>query len=97
MSTERRDVVAEGSSSGKSNPNWSRMEEGGGTERGSTGEYILLRNLVRGSCYLLMVTASDIFCVFVYVCVCGVCVGRAIGCQGKKKMYILLKTRRCVC
>lgn len=63
MSTERRDV-AEGSSSGKSNPNWSRMEEGGGTERGSTGEYILWRNLVRGSCYLLMVTmflASDFF------------------------------------
>ncbi|XP_037305636.2 signal-induced proliferation-associated 1-like protein 1 isoform X2 [Pungitius pungitius] len=36
MSTERREVVGEGGSSGKSTPNWSRMEEGGGAERGST-------------------------------------------------------------
>ncbi|GLD49626.1 signal-induced proliferation-associated 1-like protein 1 isoform X1, partial [Lates japonicus] len=36
MSAERREVVGEGGSSGKSTPNWSRMEEGGGTERGST-------------------------------------------------------------
>lgn len=56
MSTERRDVVAEGGSSGKSTPNWSRMEEGGGTERGSIGEYFLWRNLVRGRCCFLMVT-----------------------------------------
>ena len=43
MSAERRDLVGEGGSSGKSTPNWSRMEEGGGAERGSTGEYILWR------------------------------------------------------
>uniref|UniRef100_A0A1A8D4I7 Signal-induced proliferation-associated 1 like 1 n=1 Tax=Nothobranchius kadleci TaxID=1051664 RepID=A0A1A8D4I7_NOTKA len=36
MSSERREVVGEGGSSGKSTPNWSRMEEGGGSERGST-------------------------------------------------------------
>ncbi|KAF0023719.1 hypothetical protein F2P81_024349 [Scophthalmus maximus] len=36
MSSERRDVVSEGGSSGKSTPNWSRTEEGGGAERGST-------------------------------------------------------------
>ncbi|KAF7646773.1 hypothetical protein LDENG_00182750 [Lucifuga dentata] len=37
MSAEReRQVVGEGGSSGKSTPNWSRMEEGGGVERGST-------------------------------------------------------------
>uniref|UniRef100_A0AAQ4NQY2 Signal-induced proliferation-associated 1 like 1 n=1 Tax=Gasterosteus aculeatus aculeatus TaxID=481459 RepID=A0AAQ4NQY2_GASAC len=36
MSTERREVAGEGGSSGKSTPNWSRMEEGGGAERGST-------------------------------------------------------------
>ncbi|KAA8583035.1 hypothetical protein FQN60_015581, partial [Etheostoma spectabile] len=36
MSGERREVVGEGGSSGKSTPNWSRMEEGGGAERGST-------------------------------------------------------------
>uniref|UniRef100_A0A4W6BXG8 Signal-induced proliferation-associated 1 like 1 n=1 Tax=Lates calcarifer TaxID=8187 RepID=A0A4W6BXG8_LATCA len=36
MSAERREVVGEGGSSGKSTPNWSRMEEGGGAERGST-------------------------------------------------------------
>ncbi|XP_073349647.1 signal-induced proliferation-associated 1-like protein 1 isoform X2 [Pagrus major] len=36
MSAERREVVGEGSSSGKSTPNWSRMEEGGSGERGST-------------------------------------------------------------
>ncbi|XP_030260582.1 signal-induced proliferation-associated 1-like protein 1 isoform X2 [Sparus aurata] len=36
MSGERREVVGEGSSSGKSTPNWSRMEEGGSGERGST-------------------------------------------------------------
>ncbi|KAK0134505.1 Signal-induced proliferation-associated 1-like protein 1 [Merluccius polli] len=34
MSSERQ-VVGEGGSSGKSTPNWSRMEEGGGAERGS--------------------------------------------------------------
>lgn len=44
MSAERREIVGEGGSSGKSTPNWSRLEEGGGAERGSTGEYILLRN-----------------------------------------------------
>lgn len=38
MPAERREVVAEGGSSGKSTPNWSRMEEGGGSERGSTGK-----------------------------------------------------------
>ncbi|XP_054474221.1 signal-induced proliferation-associated 1-like protein 1 isoform X3 [Anoplopoma fimbria] len=36
MSTERREGGGEGGSSGKSTPNWSRMEEGGGAERGST-------------------------------------------------------------
>ncbi|KAK1888804.1 Signal-induced proliferation-associated 1-like protein 1 [Dissostichus eleginoides] len=36
MSGDRRDVVGEGGSSGKSTPNWSRMEEGGGAERTST-------------------------------------------------------------
>uniref|UniRef100_A0A3Q3KSE6 Signal-induced proliferation-associated 1 like 1 n=1 Tax=Mastacembelus armatus TaxID=205130 RepID=A0A3Q3KSE6_9TELE len=36
MSAERREAVGEGGSSGKSTPNWSRMEDGGGTERGST-------------------------------------------------------------
>uniref|UniRef100_A0A3Q3VPN0 Uncharacterized protein n=1 Tax=Mola mola TaxID=94237 RepID=A0A3Q3VPN0_MOLML len=36
MPADRREMVAEGGSSGKSTPNWSRMEEGGGTERGST-------------------------------------------------------------
>ncbi|XP_070705024.1 signal-induced proliferation-associated 1-like protein 1 isoform X2 [Pempheris klunzingeri] len=35
MSAERRDVVGEGGSSGKSTPNWSRLEDGGGSERGS--------------------------------------------------------------
>lgn len=40
MSGERREAIVEGGSSGKSTPNWSRMEEGGGTERGSTGEHI---------------------------------------------------------
>ncbi|KAM3861023.1 LOW QUALITY PROTEIN: signal-induced proliferation-associated 1-like protein 1 [Diretmus argenteus] len=34
MSSERQ-AVGEGVSSGKSTPNWSRMEEGGGVERGS--------------------------------------------------------------
>lgn len=29
--------MADSGSGGKSAPNWSRMEEGGGTERGSTG------------------------------------------------------------
>lgn len=42
MSSERREVVGEGGSSGKSTPNWSRMEEGGErAERGSTGKFIL--------------------------------------------------------
>lgn len=41
MSSERREVIAESASSGKSTPNWSRMEEGGGSERGSTGKHIL--------------------------------------------------------
>uniref|UniRef100_A0A7N6A464 Signal-induced proliferation-associated 1 like 1 n=1 Tax=Anabas testudineus TaxID=64144 RepID=A0A7N6A464_ANATE len=36
MSSERREVVGDGGSSGKSTPNWSRMDEGGGAERGST-------------------------------------------------------------
>uniref|UniRef100_A0A672FVX9 Signal-induced proliferation-associated 1 like 1 n=1 Tax=Salarias fasciatus TaxID=181472 RepID=A0A672FVX9_SALFA len=36
MSTERREIVGEGGSSGKSTPNWSRMEEGGGGDRGSS-------------------------------------------------------------
>ncbi|KAM4600472.1 signal-induced proliferation-associated 1-like protein 1 [Polymixia lowei] len=35
MPSERQ-AVGEGGSSGKSTPNWSRMEEGGGVERGST-------------------------------------------------------------
>ncbi|XP_056150098.1 signal-induced proliferation-associated 1-like protein 1 [Lampris incognitus] len=35
MSSERQ-AVGEGASSGKATPNWSRMEEGGGVERGST-------------------------------------------------------------
>uniref|UniRef100_A0A665U6N4 Signal-induced proliferation-associated 1 like 1 n=1 Tax=Echeneis naucrates TaxID=173247 RepID=A0A665U6N4_ECHNA len=36
MPVERREVAGEGGCSGKSTPNWSRMEEGGGAERGST-------------------------------------------------------------
>uniref|UniRef100_UPI0037E82B80 signal-induced proliferation-associated 1-like protein 1 isoform X1 n=1 Tax=Semicossyphus pulcher TaxID=241346 RepID=UPI0037E82B80 len=36
LSGERREVVGEGVPSGKSTPNWSRMDEGGGAERGST-------------------------------------------------------------
>lgn len=32
-------MPAEGGSSGKSTPNWSRMEEVGGSERGSTGKF----------------------------------------------------------
>lgn len=38
MSAERREVITESASSGKSTPNWSRMEESGGSERGSTGK-----------------------------------------------------------
>lgn len=34
-------MVGEGVSGGKSTPNWSRMDEGGGNERGSTGDVIL--------------------------------------------------------
>uniref|UniRef100_A0A4W5L9I4 Uncharacterized protein n=1 Tax=Hucho hucho TaxID=62062 RepID=A0A4W5L9I4_9TELE len=37
LSTERQ-VVGEGGSSGKSTPNWPRVEEGGEPDRGSTGE-----------------------------------------------------------
>uniref|UniRef100_A0A7N6B1N7 Signal-induced proliferation-associated 1 like 1 n=1 Tax=Anabas testudineus TaxID=64144 RepID=A0A7N6B1N7_ANATE len=40
MSSERREVVGDGGSSGKSTPNWSRMDEGGGAERGSTGKCV---------------------------------------------------------
>uniref|UniRef100_A0A8C7INC0 Signal-induced proliferation-associated 1 like 1 n=1 Tax=Oncorhynchus kisutch TaxID=8019 RepID=A0A8C7INC0_ONCKI len=36
LSTERQ-VVGEGGASGKSTPNWPRVEEGGGSDRGSTG------------------------------------------------------------
>lgn len=32
-------MAAEGGSSGKSTPNWSRMEDGGGSERGSAGKF----------------------------------------------------------
>lgn len=39
MSTERREV-GEGGSGGKSTSNWSRMDEGGGAERGSTGMHV---------------------------------------------------------
>lgn len=38
LPAERREAAAEGGSSGKSTPNWSRMEEGGGSERGSAGK-----------------------------------------------------------
>ncbi|XP_034383578.1 signal-induced proliferation-associated 1-like protein 1 [Cyclopterus lumpus] len=36
MSAERREGAGEGGSSGKSTPNWTRLEEGGGAERAST-------------------------------------------------------------
>lgn len=45
MPAERREVAAEGGSSGKSTPNWSRMEEVGGSERGSTGKFEQFRYL----------------------------------------------------
>lgn len=38
MPAERREVMADSGSGGKSTPGWSRMDEGGGPERGSTGE-----------------------------------------------------------
>lgn len=41
MPAERREVMTEGGSGGKSTSNWSRMEEGGGTERGSTGIFVV--------------------------------------------------------
>lgn len=37
MSGERREVAGESGSGGKSSSSWSRMDEGGGAERGSTG------------------------------------------------------------
>lgn len=60
MSGERREVVGEGSSSGKSTPNWSRMEDGGSGERGSTGEYDCVRNDML--MYLSSCPANYIYC-----------------------------------
>lgn len=60
MSAERREAIAEGGSSGKSTPNWSRMEEGGGTERGSTGEHIWWR--INGvNAVKLVIVDSNVF------------------------------------
>lgn len=71
-------MVGEGGASGKSTPNWSRMEEGGG-ERGSTGDYnsVQLNESVTCKSLTLFKHASFVniglwFCVcawlFVYIC-----------------------------